>query len=89
VLVGGIPWPTDVNRGYLRWSCDLAPGDSRSFKVDYTNKLALSTRRRTVRHSTGVFLRRRLSEIRDNYLSKNAAVLCVAQSLRRHLMKSP
>jgi hypothetical protein len=89
VLVGGIPWPTDVSRGYLRWSCDLAPGDSRSFKVVYTNELALSTQRRTLRRSTEVFLRRRLSEIRDNYLSKNASVLCVAQSLRRHLMKSP
>ncbi len=38
-----------------------------------------------IRHNTGAFLRRRLSEIRDNYLSKSTPALAAAKALQRCL----
>ena len=38
------------------------------------------------RHNTKAFVRRRLSEMRDNYLSKDPRVLAAAKSFQRHLI---
>jgi hypothetical protein len=64
----------------------LQAGSSHTFALDHQN-----THRTLnglgVRRTVKGFLRRRLSEVRDNYLSKNPAVLAAAVTLKRHLLR--
>lgn len=70
---------------------DLAPAMSSRFSIIYRNELGLGSPNPTrgFRSSFKVFLRRRLSEMRDNHLSKNPWLLSVTQSIYRQLIKSP
>jgi hypothetical protein len=70
----------------IRVLAELPPGASQIFSVVSRNDHA-------ARGNPGfmwdakVFLRRRLSEVRDNYLSKNQHVLTAAKALQRHFLK--
>jgi hypothetical protein len=88
VLLDGVPWPdarTD-DKG-IRFCFDLRPGESRRFSVVYQNNFGLSDANCRVQWKVKAFLRRRLSEVRDNYLSKNPHVLSGAKALQRRLFK--
>jgi hypothetical protein len=89
VLLDGMPWhdiQTD-DRG-IRLSFDVSPGGSREFSVVYQNNFGLSDANRRVPWKAKAFFRRRLSELRDNHLSKSPGLMSVAKALQRSLLKS-
>lgn len=66
----------------VRIEANVDPGDSEMFSVTYRgNDNPIS--KFGLRHSTRAFVRRRLSELRDNYLSKNPSILAAAKTLQR------
>ena len=72
-----------VNDGKIHFSFSVPPKSSRVFSLKYRNEIESSYRHPGWRDELKVFARRRLSEVRDNYLSKSPALLAVAQALRR------
>jgi len=64
---------------------ELAPGTCHRFSAVYRNGCA-SARSFGFRWNAKAFLRRRLSEARDNYLSKNHHLLTLAKTLQRRLL---
>ena len=89
VVLDGVPCPgvrTD-DKG-VRFFFDLPPEESRKFSVIYRNNFGLSDANRRVPWKVKAFFRRRLSELRDNHLSKNPHLLSAAQALQRSLLKS-
>ena len=87
-LLDGMPWHdarTD-DKG-IRLSFDVPPGGSREFSVVYQNNFGLSDANRRVSWKAKAFFRRRLSELRDNHLSKSPGLLSVAKALQRSLLK--
>jgi hypothetical protein len=89
VLFDGVPWThtrTDCNG--IRLSFDLPPKESRKFSLVYHNDFGLSDANHRVQWKAKAFLRRRLSEIRDNHLSKSPHLLSVAKALQRRLLES-
>jgi hypothetical protein len=89
VLLDGVPWPDPrTDEKDIRLSFDLPPGESRKFSLAYRNDFRLSDENLRLQWKTKAFLRRRLSEIRDNDLSKNPHLLSVAKALQRRRLKS-
>jgi hypothetical protein len=85
VLRNEVPLPCfEVDDHEIRASVEMAPGDSRTFAVVYRNEQSTEGRL-GFRWTAKAFLRRRLSEIRDNHLSKNPRALAVAKTLQRRL----
>jgi hypothetical protein len=87
VLRDGIPFQdVEFDDTGIRVLAELPPGASRTFSLVYRNDhAALGTP--GFMWDAKVFLRRRLSEARDNYLSKNQHVLMAANALRRRFLK--
>jgi hypothetical protein len=87
VLMDGTPCSgIEITDAGLRLSVELAPGSSAEFSLVYRNDHA-TVRNFGLRRSTHAFLRRRLSEFRDNYLSKNQRLLAAAETFRRHFLR--
>ncbi len=63
---------------------DLPPHSSRTLSLTHQN-LYGSLKSIGMRQSARAFLRRRLSEVRDNYLSKSPRVLAAAKTLQQRL----
>lgn len=68
----------------IRLSVDLSPGSSEMFSMVHRNPHR-NLASLGLRWKTRAFARRRLSEVRDNYLSKNSHVLAAAKTLQRCL----
>lgn len=75
-----------VDDAGVRLSVELPPGNSQTFRLVHRNERAAVTTL-GIRWNARAFVRRRLSEARDNYLSKNRHLLSVAKSIQR-LVKS-
>lgn len=87
VLMDGTPYYTfEIDGTGLRLLVELAPGISRTFSLVYRNVYA-TAKKLSLRWNAQAFLRRRLSELRDNYLSKNQRLLTVAQAFQRRFLK--
>ncbi|MGD0404579.1 MAG: hypothetical protein ABSB66_15435 [Candidatus Acidiferrales bacterium] len=88
VLLDGTPW-RDARRDDkgIRLSFEVPAGGSREFSVVYQNNFGLSDANRRVPWKAKAFFRRRLSELRDNHLSKSPGLLWVAKALQRALLK--
>jgi hypothetical protein len=71
----------------LRLTVELAPGSSHTFSLVYRN-IHATVRSLGLRWNAQAFLRRRLSEVRDNYLSKNKYLLTAAKVLQQRFMKA-
>lgn len=69
----------------IRLSVDLPPGSSQTFSVVHRNP-HVNLGSLGFRWKAGAFVRRRLSEVRDNYLSRSPHVLAAAKSLQRCLL---
>jgi hypothetical protein len=67
-----------------RVSIEMAPGTSQTFSLVHRNSYA-SLSGLGFRRNARAFVRRRLSEVRDNYLGKNPRILEIAKSLQRRL----
>lgn len=85
VLQNGVRIPSfEVDDNRIGISVEMAPGDSQTFSVVYRNEQPVRGQL-GFRWAAKAFLRRRLSEIRDNHLSKNPRVLAAAKTLHRRL----
>jgi hypothetical protein len=87
VLVNGVPCCGFVSDDAgPRVLVELLPGTSRTFSL--VHKSVHSTASALgLRWNARAFLRRRLSEIRDNYLSKNQYVLAAAKAFQRRFLR--
>jgi hypothetical protein len=87
VLRDGTRFPgVEIDDTGIRVLAELPPGASQIFSVVYRNDHA-TLGKPGFRWDAQVFLRRRLSEVRDNYLSKNQHVLTAAKTLQRRFLK--
>ena len=89
VLVDGIPGPDErANGASVSLLCELPPHSSKTFLLVQQNDFGSSDEHHTLPWRVKAFLRRRLSEIRDNYLSKSRPLSSVAKLLKRHLLNN-
>jgi hypothetical protein len=87
VLIDGTPCHGFViDDGGLRLPVVLDPCSSRTFSLIHRNDYAI-VRNLGLRWNARAFLRRRLSEVRDNYLSKNKRLLMAAKAFQRQFLK--
>jgi len=87
VLMDGTPCRGfEVDDAGLRLLVELAPGSSHTFSLAHHNA-HVTVGSLGFGWNARAFLRRRLSEFRDNYLSKNQDILTVAKVLQRHFLK--
>lgn len=75
-----------INDAGLQLEVELAPGSSRTFSLVH-RKAHANTRNLGLVWNAQAFLRRRLSELRDNYLSKNQRLLTAARALQRRFLR--
>ena len=82
VVMDGVPCPGfEIDETGIRLSVELPPG-SRTFSLVHQNAHG-TVRHVGLRWNAQAFLRRRLSEVRDNYLSKSQHLLTAAKALKR------
>ncbi len=74
----------EVDGSRLRVSAELAPGGSSTFSLVYPG-MGGPVRNPGLAQRTHVLLRRRLSEARDNYLSRSPQLLMAARRVYQHL----
>lgn len=87
VLMDGTPCcGFEIGDARLWPPLELAPGSSHTFSLVHRNVQA-AVRNLGLRWKARAFLRRRLSEVRDNYLSKNQHLLTAAKTLQRRFLK--
>jgi hypothetical protein len=87
VLCDGMPCPEfETTDNAIAVTVDLPAGGSHTFTLVHRNDCG-RLNGLGLRRTAGGFFRRRLSEVRDNYLSKNPAVLRCAEALRKSLLR--
>jgi len=87
VLQDGTQSPrVTVEDARIRISAELPTGASQTFSIVYRNDHA-TLGKPGVMWDARAYLRRRLCEVRDNYLSRNQQMLTVAKALQRRLLK--
>jgi hypothetical protein len=87
VLMDGKPWSGfEIDDAGPRISVELTPGSARTFSLIHRNPQT-TVRGLGLRWKARAFLRRRLSEVRDNYLSKNRRLLTAAKAFQRRFLK--
>jgi hypothetical protein len=74
----------NANSGSMRVSLDLAPSETARLSVVHRSAVVPPVSL-GLRHAARVYIRRRLSETRDNYLSRNPTILAAAKSVQRRL----
>jgi hypothetical protein len=83
VLRDGARFPgVEIDDDGIRVFAELTPGTAHTFSGIYRN-LHVSLGSLGLRWNVKAFLRRRLSEVRDNYLSKNQHLWMLARTLKR------
>ena len=87
VFRDGVPFSDiELDDTGMRVLAELPPGASQVFSIVYRNDHA-AFRNPGFMWDAKAFLRRRLSEVRDNYFSKNEHILTAAKTLQRHFLK--
>jgi hypothetical protein len=87
VLQDGAPGCSyEVDDSSIRLSAEMAPRSSQTFSVVYRNDFS-SLEGLGLRWRVKAFVRRRLSEVRDNYISKNQLALNFARALQRRVSR--
>ena len=72
--------------GSARFPLTLAPGESRLVSVVHQNTFGISNANTRLGWTAKAFMRRRLSEVRDNHLSRNPQILSLAKFLQKRLL---
>lgn len=86
VLIDGTPCcGVEIDDAGVRLSVELDPGSSRTFSLIH-RKVHAEVRALGLRWNAQAFLRRRLSEVRDNHLSKNQHLLRAARTLKERFL---
>ncbi|HTQ58923.1 MAG TPA: hypothetical protein VMI32_01765 [Candidatus Solibacter sp.] len=90
VFLDGLLSSTGHSNGAgFRLFCELPPHVVRTFALVHDNGYGFSDKNRGFRWKAQAFLRRRLSEVRDNYLSRCRPLLTAAKGLQRRLWRAP
>ena len=76
---------TVPGEGRILLSAELAPGTTETFAVVHRNPHT-ALEGLGLQRKAWAFLRRRLSEVRDNYISKNPPMRAAAKMLRRRMV---
>jgi hypothetical protein len=85
VLQGGAPFHFfEVGDCGIQLSVELTPGSSQEFSLVYRNDYS-SLEGLGFRWNAKAYLRRRICELRDNYISKNHHATALAEALRRRV----
>ena len=87
LLDGGTELDFVSDQDQIQVSVDLPPGCSRTISL-VQNVTPGKMRSLGLRYNAKVFLRRRLSEVRDNYLSKNSRILATAKAVQQRLVRT-
>lgn len=74
-----------TNPEHVLLSAELSPQTSVTYSLVYQNDGCKTFRKVSLRRRTLSLMRRRLSEVRDNYLEKNSSVLAAAKAMQRSL----
>jgi hypothetical protein len=83
ILRDGVPCDDfRIDKLGITITADIDPGMSEEFSVVYRNNHVVSARR-SLWIKAHAFIRRRLSEIRDNYISKSPTLLGLTKSVQR------
>jgi hypothetical protein len=83
VLQNGVPLASfDMDDSTIRLSAEMPPHSSREFSLVFRNSYP-SLKSLGFGWGVKAFVRRRLSEVRDNYVSKNDRAFTLVQALRR------
>jgi hypothetical protein len=86
VLDNGIPCPgVEANECGIRVPVEMPPLSSRTFSVIHRNA-GMAGESLGLLWNAKAFVRRRLSELRDNYLSRNPRLLSAARTLRERYL---
>jgi hypothetical protein len=86
LMDGAIYSGSRVEGSGLRLAVELDPGTSRTFSLLHRNVHA-NISKLGFRWNAQAFLRRRLSEVRDNYLSKNQDLLAAAKAFQQRFLR--
>lgn len=76
----------DVEKTTVRLKAEIDPNSSEIFSLAYRNDYPCLDRL-GVRWTAKAILRRRVSEVRDNYISKNQVVLNLAKALQKRISR--
>jgi hypothetical protein len=88
VTVAGERVPFDWQSGLLTCEVHLGPGEERELKLVYRKAEAQTHHyRRSWNFRSRVFARRILSDVRDNYLSKNDRLLTAAERVKERFFR--
>jgi hypothetical protein len=82
VSVGGRRYPFVVEGNYLRLRVDVAPNSAVEVSIDYNNMYQYSREVKSLRRNVKVYLRRHLSELRDNYLCRHDGLLALVYRMK-------
>lgn len=89
VLMDGVPYRgAEVDGSGLQLHAEIAPGCTKTFSVIYRTA-PVTAKGLGAMWIVRAFLRRRLSEFRDNYLSKNRLIFAASMACYRKLSKDP
>jgi hypothetical protein len=84
VTVGGKHYPYVIENGQMRLEVDVPPTSALKIAIDYSceRKNRNNIAQNSLKQSVKVYLRRHLSEVRDNYLSKHERLLSIAYRVK-------
>lgn len=85
VLLDGKPVPFQVKSDLIQFEVEAEPGQTTEIVIEDYRQPISKYKDAGVSYAVGVFIRRRLSEFRDNTLSKNPRALGTAKRLARGL----
>ena len=74
--------PFEVKSGHLRCEVEAAPGQEQELKVVY-REVPKNPHRPSIKYRSKVFVRRLLSDARDNYLSRSSFLLAAARKAKK------
>jgi len=80
-----VPYEVGAN-GFIQVACTLGSGECRKLHVVYRDNAISSRLHAGICWRTHVFARRRISDIRDMYFSRNDRLVSAAQTLRQRLL---
>ncbi len=85
VRVDGINVPFELKNGFITLEVMIGARGRSSVEVRYEDSLPVESGESKGSERIKVFIRRHLSEARDNYLSKNKALLKLTKKVKRYL----
>src|SRR5262249_46352173 len=82
VSVDGRQYPYSIENYNLRLCVDIPPKSAIEVTIDYSNTHQYAREVQNLRHNAKVYLRRYLSEFRDNYLCRHDRLLSLVSSVK-------